>query len=72
MTQLERSNRHRGEVIEVYEGGSKAAVRFSNGRIECVVKRGMNQGITLGERGMVDYVPSLNGYEWVFQPFKGS
>lgn len=67
MDQLQRSNRHRAEIIEVYPDG-KAAVKFTSGRIECVMPRGVQ--LVVGQRGMVDYVRSLNGYEWVFDPFK--
>lgn len=70
MDQLNRSNKHRAEVIEVYGNGLRAAVRFTNGRIECVVRRGMEIDFKIGMRGMVDYVRSLNGYEWSFVPFK--
>ena len=65
-----KSNKHRAEVIEVYENEGKAAVRFESGRIECVIRRGMAGEFKMGMRGMVDYVPSLNGYEWAFTPFK--
>lgn len=65
-TQLERSNRHHAEVIEIYPAEAKAAVKFSSGRIECVVKRGMTPDFVIGQKGMVDYVRSMNGYEWVF------
>lgn len=66
MGQLDRSNRHRAEVIEIYENGAKAAVRFTSGRVECVCKRGMQPDFELGQKGTVDYVRGLNGYEWVF------
>jgi hypothetical protein len=67
-----KSNRHRAEVIEVYDGGNSAAVKFSSGRIEHVVRRGsFTMPFSLGQRGHVDFVPSLNGWEWTFEPFAG-
>lgn len=69
MDQLNRSNKHRGEVIEIYENGLRAAVRFTSGRVECVTRRGMAIDFKIGQRGMVDYVRCLNGYEWNFIPF---
>ena len=71
MDQLNRSNRHRAEVIEIYENGLRAAVKFTSGRIECVVRRGLSPDFSIGQTGMVDYVRCLNGYEWTFVPFKG-
>lgn len=70
MDQLNRSNKHRAEVIEIYENGLRAAVKFTSGRIECVVRRGMASNFELGMRGMVDYTRCLNGHEWTFEPFK--
>lgn len=77
MDQLNRSNKHRAEIIEIYENGKMAAVKFSSGRIECVNHRGdsgspgVNQpSFYIGQRGMVNYVRTLNGYGWVFNPFK--
>ena len=64
------SNKHRAEVIEIYNNGAQAAVRFDSGRIECVLHRGMNPPFHVGQRGMVDFVRALNGYEWVFDAFK--
>lgn len=72
MPQLDRSNKHRAEVIEIYENGAKAAVKFVSGRIECVVFRGMGPRFELGQKGMVDYVRTMAGYEWVFNPFKNN
>ena len=60
------SNRHRGEVIEVYENGERAAIKFTSGRIECVNRRGMAPTFSVGQKGMVDYVPCIGGYEWTF------
>ncbi len=65
-----RSHRHYAEVIEIYENGLKAAVKFSSGRIECVVRRGMAPDFVLGMRGTVDFVPCLNGMEWQFTQLK--
>lgn len=70
MDQLNRSNKHRAEVIEIYENGLRAAVKFTSGRIECVVRRGTQDEFYIGQRGMVDYTRCLNGYEWSFAPFK--
>jgi hypothetical protein len=71
--QLDRSNKHRAEVIEVYPEEGKAAVRFTSGRIECVARRGMVAEFYVGQKGMVDFVPlpNGNGYEWIFEPAKG-
>lgn len=75
--QLDRSNKHRAKVIEIYEDGRRAAVQFSSGRIECVNHRGDggSPGVSqppfyIGQAGMVDYVRTLYGYGWVFNPFK--
>ena len=65
-----KSHKHRAEVIEIYENGLKAAVKFSSGRVECVVHRGMNPAFELGQKGMVDFVRSLIGFEWSFTPNK--
>jgi hypothetical protein len=62
------SHRHRAQVIEVE--GSGAAVQFSSGRIEFVLHRGLVPPFHVGQRRMVDYVRSINGYEWTFAPFK--
>ena len=70
MDQLNRSNRHRAKVIEIYGNGASAAVEFTSGRIEHVRKIGSAIPFEMGMRGMVDYVRSLNGYEWLFEPFK--
>jgi hypothetical protein len=70
MDQLNRSNKHRAEIIEVYENGLKAAAKFSSGRIECIVRRGIAIDFKIGMRGMVNYTRRLNGYEWTFEPFK--
>jgi len=64
------SHRHRAEVIEVYENGSRAAVRFASGRIECVNRRGFSPDFKVAQRGTVDFVRSLNGFEWIFTPSK--
>ena len=69
-SQLTRSNKHRAKVIEVYDNGLTAAVKFSSGRIECVVRRGFSPDFKIGMTGMVNYVKCLNGYEWNFVPFK--
>jgi hypothetical protein len=61
-----RSNRHRAEIIEVYENGARAAAQFASGRVECVCRRGMVPAFEVGMKGMVDYVRSFQGYEWVF------
>lgn len=68
-----RSNRHKAEVIEVYEDGLKAAVKFychvkRGERIECVVRRGETPKFELDQTGMVDFVRCLNGMEWTFIP----
>lgn len=65
-----QSHKHKAEIIEVYEGGLKAAVKFSSGRIECVVRRGTAANFEVGTRGMVDFVPCLHGFEWSFTPAK--
>lgn len=65
-----KSHKHRAEVIEIYDNGAKAAVKFSSGRIECVVKRGFGPEFKIGMRGMVDFVRTLNGFEWTFTPSK--
>lgn len=77
MDQLNRSNKHRGEVIEIYDNGMTAAVRFTSGRIECVKHNGTagnpdksQHAFEMGQKGMVDYVRGLNGWHWVFSPFK--
>jgi hypothetical protein len=62
------SNRHRAEVIEVLDGG--AAVKFSSGRIEFILRRGMVSNLEVGMKGTVDFVRSVNGYEWTFVPNK--
>lgn len=65
------SHKHRAEIIEIYEYGAKAAVKFSNGRVECVCKRGASiVPFKVGQRGWVDYTRSLHGFEWVFKPFR--
>ncbi len=61
-----RSHKHRAEVIEVYQDGAQAAVRFTSGRIECVNRRGMAPSFRIGQRGTVDFVRCLNGFEWTF------
>lgn len=60
-----KSNRHRATVIEVYPHTGEAAVRFTSGRIECVVPRG-GQTYEVGDTGMVDFVRGIQGFEWVF------
>lgn len=72
MGRSNRSNKHRGTVIEIYESG--AAVKFychlkRGERIEYVLNRGQIK-FELGQTGMVDYVRALNGYEWIFTPSK--
>ena len=66
-----KSNKHRAEVIEVYNTGS-AAVRFTNGRIEHVLRSGFGPDFKVGQRGTVDYVRTLNVYVWNFTLFKNS
>jgi len=67
-----KSHRHRAEVIEIYESGAKAAVKFSSGRIECVLKTGMGPAFKCGQKGMVDFLASnRGGYEWFFMANKG-
>ncbi len=64
------SNKHRAQVIETYPDG-KAAVQFDSGRVECVMRLGVDTPkFFVGMRGMVDYVPGFNGYIWTFNPFK--
>lgn len=70
MDQLTRSNKHRAIVIEIYENGLRAAVQFTSGRVECVVRRGMAENFTIGMKGMADYTRCLNGWEWTFNPSK--
>lgn len=75
MDRFGKSHRHKAEVIEVYENGLKAAVKFycsvkRGERIECVVKRGITPNFALGMTGMVDYGRCLSGYEWTFTPNK--
>lgn len=65
---MTKSNKHFAEVIEVYNGGAQAAVRFTSGRIECVQARGMTPRFEVGQKGMVDFVRCLNGFEWTFTP----
>ncbi len=65
-----KSNKHRAEVIEIYENGLRAAVKFSSGRVECVVRRGMAEPFEMGQTGWVDYGRCLGGFEWSFTPFK--
>lgn len=72
MDQLTRSNKHRAEIIEIYDNGLRAAAKFTSGRIECVVRRGQAPDFQLGMKGMVDYVHCLNGWEWNFTPFKNN
>ncbi len=67
MGQLNRSNKHRARVIEIYENGS-AAVEFTSGRIEHVLYHGFGPSFYVGMTGTVDYVRSVNGYEWIFTP----
>lgn len=67
---MPKSNRHRAEVIEIYQNGAQAAVKFTSGRIECVCHRGMVAPFFIGQKGTVDFVRALNGYEWVFKPAK--
>jgi hypothetical protein len=63
------TNRHRAEIIEVYENGARAAARFASGRVECVCRRGMMPTFEVGQRGWVDYTRCLSGYEWTFVHF---
>lgn len=64
---MPKSNRHRAEVIEIYENGAQAAVRFTSGRIECVLHRGMNPPFQIGQKGTVDFVMiAYNHGEWTF------
>lgn len=81
MTQ-KRSYRHRAEVIEIYDNGLKAAVKFycnvkRGERIECVNHNGTAGNADqsqvpfyIGQTGMVDFIRSLNGFNWVFTPSK--
>lgn len=61
-----KSHRHRAEVIEIYQDGAQAAVRFTSGRIECVLHRGFNPPFTIGQKGMVDFTRTATGWEWTF------
>lgn len=75
MDQLNRSNKHRATVIEIYEAGMVAAVKFDSGRIESIKHPGTSPNgdrweFYIGQRGMVDYVRNLTGYQWSFEPFK--
>lgn len=67
------AKRHRAEVIEVYDQGARAAVRFrwrGRDRIECVIRRGMVPLFTVGAKGWASYQRCLGGFEWTFTPFK--
>jgi hypothetical protein len=73
---LDQGHKHKAEVIEIYDDGLRAAVKFycntkKGERIECVNRDYNLQGETnffIGQKGTVDYVRSLNGYRWVFVP----
>ncbi len=65
-----KSHKHRAKIIEIYENGAKAAVQFTSGRVECVLRRGLAAEFKIGMTGTVDYVPSLQGFEWTFTPAK--
>lgn len=70
---MSKANRHRAEVIEVYDNGS-AAVRFKwrgRERVEHVIKRGDVPNFTVAMRGIVDFVYTGHSGEWVFTPAKG-
>lgn len=76
------STRHRAEVIEIYDNGLKAAVKFycnfkRGERIECVNHNGtagnpntMQSPFHIGQTGMVDFVRGIQGWNWVFIPSK--
>jgi hypothetical protein len=61
-------HRHKATVIELEPSG--AAVQFTSGRIEFVIRRGIAPPFVVGQRGWATYVRGLNGYEWSFTPFK--
>lgn len=63
-------HRHRGEVIEVYNNGNDAAIKFTNGRIEHVIRRGFSPDFYIGMKGWVEYIPHVNGFFWDFTQFK--
>lgn len=76
------STRHRAEVIEIYDNGLKAAVKFycnfkRGERIECINYNGtagnpsqIQPPFHIGQKGMVDFVRSINGYHWIFEANK--
>jgi hypothetical protein len=66
---MKNKHRHKATVIELEHGG--AAVKFSNGRVEFVVQRGFIPYV-VGQSGWVNFVRSINGYEWTFTPFKNT
>lgn len=81
---MTKSNKHRAEVIEIYENGLKAAVKFycnykRGERIECVNHNGTegNPNKTqvpfhIGQKGWVKYsmTLTLNGSMWSFEPYE--
>lgn len=63
--------KHRAEVIEVYNNGGSAAVKFrykGHDRIEYVLKAGMSPLFTVGMKGTIQYNLTPNGGLWSFTP----
>jgi hypothetical protein len=69
------SNKHRAEVIEVYENEGKAAVRFSlrgRERVECVslYLGPSGEKLVVGMKGWTTYTVTPNMGIWGFTPSK--
>ena len=77
---MSKSYRHKAEVIEIYDNGLRAAVKFycnikRGERIECVNNDGTSPNGTridfsIGQKGTIDYGRIIGGYGWTFEPFK--
>ena len=67
---MSKCPKRKGEVIEIYRNGAEAAVRFKSGRVECVLRAGMQSDFYVGQRGWTTYHLTVNGSRWGFEPFK--
>lgn len=65
--------RFRCEIIELYNGGLTAAVRFEGkGRVECINREQSNIDFKIGFKGIASYNRVINGYLWFFEGFKNN